>query len=189
MSLSQWQRTASAPTRRMPRSENANWSVSFIRGATAPVAAFLVHLGLVLAFAYVASEQAIRLPLVPAVGFFLLPVNGWLGHLLEPLFQLLLKVGYDLTTWPMPVVGVLISNLALLGALAVLYRLVRLDYGDTVATRTVWLFALFPTAFFFSAVYAEALFLLLTVASIYCARTDRWGRAAAFGFLAALTRN
>jgi hypothetical protein len=201
----------------MLRSENADWSVSFIRGATAPVAAFLVHLGLVLAFAYVASEQAIRLPLVPAVGFFLLPVNGWLGHLLEPLFHwdgywyiliadrgyhihtattafwplypLLLKVGYDLTTWPMPVVGVLISNLALLGALAVLYRLVRLDYGDTVATRTVWLFALFPTAFFFSAVYAEALFLLLTVASIYCARTDLWGRAAAFGFLAALTRN
>ncbi len=37
--------------------------------------------------------------------------------------------------------------------------------------------------------YTESLFLLLTVASIYCGRTDRWGRAAAFGFLAALTRN
>ncbi len=186
-------------------------------GDGVPVIAFLAHLGLVLALASVAAGQSIRRPTVPAVGFFLQPVPGHLGHLLEPLFHwdgywyiliadrgysihaattafwplypLLIKAGYDLSTWPMPILGVILSNLALLGALVVLYRLVRLDYGDAVAGRTVWLLALFPTAFFFSAVYTESLFLLLTVASIYYGRTDRWGRAAAFGFLAALTRN
>lgn len=210
--------TAKTPaSRQVPRSAGRNWKSLLINGDRAPVIAFLVHLGLVLAFASIAAGQSIRRPTVPAVGFYLQPVPGSVGHLLEPLFHwdgywyiliadrgysihaattafwplypLLIKAGYDLSKWPMPILGVILSNLALLGALLVLYRLVRLDYGDAVAGRTVWLLALFPTAFFFSAVYTESLFLLLTAASIYCGRTDRWGRAAAFGFLAALTRN
>lgn len=212
------QRTANAsPSRRVARSNGHARPLSLISGARTPVAAFLVHLGLVLAFAYIAAGQSIRRPTVPAAGYVLQPIPGTLGQLLEPLFHwdgywyvliadrgydlhaattafwplypLLLKAGYDLSKWPMPILGVILSNLALLGALMVLYRLVRLDYGDAIAGRTIWLLALFPTAFFFSAVYTEALFLLLTVASIYCGRTDHWGRAAAFGFLAALTRN
>lgn len=218
MSLGHRQRTAKAPTSpKMTRSHRSEPAVNLISGAGTPVAAFLVHLVLVLAFAYIASVQVTRLPVVPAVGFFLQPAYGVLGRLIEPLshwdgywyiliadrgyhmhtattafwplYPLLLKVGYDLTSWSMPIIGVIISNLSLLGALVLLYRLVRLDYGDAIAGRTVWLIALFPTAFFFSAVYAEALFLLLTVASIYCGRTDRWGLAAGLGFLAALARN
>lgn len=204
-------------SRQVVRNAGHGWKAGLISGPGAPFTAFLVHLGLVLAFAYVAAGQSIRRPTVPAVGFYLQPVPGNLGHLLEPLFHwdgywyiliadrgydvhaattafwplypLLIKAGYDLSHWPMPILGVIISNLALLGALVILYRLVRLDYGNAIAGRTVWLLALFPTAFFFSAVYTESLFLLLTVASIYCGRTDRWGRAAAFGLLAALARN
>jgi hypothetical protein len=42
---------------------------------------------------------------------------------------------------------------------------------------------------FFSAVYSEALYLLLSVASIYAARTGRWGWAGVAGALGAATRS
>lgn len=218
MSLGHRLRTAKIPaSRQVPRKDAHGLSAALLSGAGIPVAAFLVHLALVLALTYIAAGQSVRRPPVPAAGYILQPAFGSLGRLLEPLFHwdgywyiliadrgydihaaatafwplypLLLKAGYSLFGWPMPILGVILSNLALLGALVVLYRLVRLDYGDAVAGRTVWLLALFPTAFFFSAVYTESLFLLMTVASIYCGRTDRWGRAAAFGVLAALARN
>jgi hypothetical protein len=50
------------------------------------------------------------------------------------------------------------------------------------------LLALFPTAFFFSAVYSESLFLLLSVGAIYLARRGRWRGASAAAALTSLTR-
>ena len=67
-----------------------------------------------------------------------------------------------------------VSLAAFVGALYLLWRLVELDLGSKVATRTVVLLALFPTSFFFSAPYAESLFLLLSVAAFYAARTGHW---------------
>ena len=46
----------------------------------------------------------------------------------------------------------------------------------SVARRAVWLLALFPASLFFSAVYTEALFLLLSVGSFYAARRGTSGR-------------
>jgi hypothetical protein len=62
--------------------------------------------------------------------------------------------------------GVLISNLAFLGGLIALQRLVTRSYGVSVAMRAVWLVALNPVAFFFSAFYTESLFLLLSIGAI-----------------------
>jgi Gpi18-like mannosyltransferase len=53
----------------------------------------------------------------------------------------------------------------------------------------VVLLCLFPTAFFFSAVYTESLFLLVTVACLYFARQGQWLQAGLAGALAVLTRN
>ncbi|HEY8598001.1 MAG TPA: mannosyltransferase family protein [Thermomicrobiales bacterium] len=106
-----------------------------------------------------------------------------------PLYPLLLRLGAALTGWSPATVGVLLSNMAFLLALVVLHRLVRLDYGAAIAGRTVWGLALFPVAFFFSAVYTESLFLLLIVGAVYCGRIERWREAALLGFFAALTRN
>src|SRR5215211_6285107 len=63
------------------------------------------------------------------------------------------------------------------------------DYGEAVATRTVWLVALWPLSLFFSAVYTEALFLLLTVGAVALGRSGRWTWAALAAAAAALTRN
>ncbi|MBA3379520.1 MAG: hypothetical protein H0T93_11615, partial [Chloroflexia bacterium] len=63
------------------------------------------------------------------------------------------------------------------------------DFNVSVAQRTLWGLALFPTAFFFNAVYTESLFLLLAVAALYHARKGEWLLAGVIGLLAALTRS
>ena len=105
-----------------------------------------------------------------------------------PLYPLLVKAGGVLVGSQL-VAGVLLSLAALLGALVLLGRLVTLDFGRDVARLTVLLVALFPGALWFSSVYSEALFLLLSVGAVYAARTDRWALAGAAGALAATTRS
>lgn len=86
------------------------------------------------------------------------------------------------------VAGILISNLALLGALIVLYRLVHEEWGSAVAERSVWYLAVFPASLFGSAIYTESLFLLAAVGGYLLARRGRWLPAGLLGVAAALTR-
>lgn len=84
--------------------------------------------------------------------------------------------------------AVLVSNLALLGALTLLYALLRLDTGAETARRAiVWLLA-FPTAFIFSCVYSESTFLLFSCAALLAARHGRFRLAMLLASLTALTR-
>jgi hypothetical protein len=69
--------------------------------------------------------------------------------------------------------GVLVSNLALLAALAVLWEMTRRDHGEAVAGRAVWILLAFPTSFFLSAVYAESLLLATLLGAIMLARARR----------------
>jgi hypothetical protein len=85
--------------------------------------------------------------------------------------------------------GVLISHLAFVGLLVAFYALARLDLDERNARRIVWMLALYPTAFFFSAAYTEALFMLCSVLALYAMRTRRWALASGCSALAALTRN
>jgi hypothetical protein len=82
-----------------------------------------------------------------------------------------------------------VSNMALLGALIMLYRLVERDFGNVLADRTAWYLMAFPTAFFLSVGYNESLFLLLSVSCVYVLRDGRWLTAGALGGLAAATRS
>ena len=84
--------------------------------------------------------------------------------------------------------GFLVSNLCLLAACAMLLKLVRLDFDEGVSYRTVLYLLAFPASFFLSAVYAESLFLLCAVASMYFARRGNWPLAGISGFLCALAR-
>ncbi|MFL5957221.1 MAG: mannosyltransferase family protein [Solirubrobacterales bacterium] len=92
-------------------------------------------------------------------------------------------------TYSEVVAGVLVSLASFAIALIILHRLAALDFGADVARRTVWLVALFPAAVFFSAIYTEALFLVLSVGAVYAARKGSWAWAGALGGMAALTRN
>jgi len=99
-----------------------------------------------------------------------------------PLYPLLIRVTAA-TGLGSLAAGVLVSNLALLLAAALLRDLVKQDRGDDEARRAVWLLLSFPTSFFLSAVYAEAVLLASTLAAVRWARA---GRPLAAGVMAAL---
>jgi hypothetical protein len=105
-----------------------------------------------------------------------------------PLYPLLLRAAGVVVGDPI-VAGVLVSLGCFAAALVLLHRLTELELGRPAARATLWAVALFPGAFFFSAVYSEALFLALSVGSVYAARTGRWAWAGALGALGAATRS
>jgi Gpi18-like mannosyltransferase len=107
-----------------------------------------------------------------------------------PLFPLLIHI-IALPFGPMAYlpVGMLISNIALLGALFVIYQLATEVGGDEVAQRTLVYLCIFPTAFFFFPAYNESLFILLTAGAFLAMRRQRWWLAALLGLFAATTRS
>ncbi|MDI3317085.1 MAG: mannosyltransferase family protein [Bacillota bacterium] len=123
-------------------------------------------------------------------GYFGFPVRShYSPEAFFPLYPLLIGLGERLTGLPGAVLGVLLSNLFLLLGLILLDRLVARRLGERVALRTVLLLLLFPTSFYFSAIYTEALFLFATVAAFWAADRERWWWAGVAGAAAALTRN
>ncbi len=84
--------------------------------------------------------------------------------------------------------AIIISNLAFLGSLILLYRITAQERDDSTAKRSVAYLAIFPTAFFLLAAYTESLFLLLALVAIWAARQDRFWPAGVAGLLASLTR-
>lgn len=106
-----------------------------------------------------------------------------------PLYPWLMDWGNAITGLPVETVGWLISRLAFLGALIMVSALVAQDFDITIARWTVVAIAVFPTSFFFGAVYTESLFLLLAVATLWAARKNDWLLAVILCFLAVLTRS
>ena len=84
--------------------------------------------------------------------------------------------------------GLIISNISLLVAVYFLYKLIELKWSDLLAKNTILLLILFPTAFFFSAIYTESLFLALVVLSFYFAEKKNYMAAGIFGMFASATR-
>jgi Mannosyltransferase (PIG-V) len=109
-----------------------------------------------------------------------------------PLYPILMRwAGRLFGTSPADVYfgGILVSWLAFVLAMVVLFKLAMLDVADDErAERAVHLAAIFPFAFFFGVVYTEAVFLLFVLAAFYLFRTRWWILGGAFGALATATR-
>ena len=86
------------------------------------------------------------------------------------------------------IAGYAVSAAAFMVALVLLHRLVELELGERFARPVLWLVALWPASFFFSAPYSESLFLALSVGVFYAARTDRIPLAAGLCALATAAR-
>jgi len=111
-----------------------------------------------------------------------------------PLYPLLIRAVHALLLLPENdywwlVIAIAISNVALLIALTYFRALLAMDFGEDLISRTITYLLIFPTTFFFSGVYSESLFLALTVAAFYYARTNRWLLACILAALATLTRS
>ncbi|MCL6107188.1 MAG: glycosyltransferase family 39 protein [Actinobacteria bacterium] len=106
-----------------------------------------------------------------------------------PLYPLLIAVFKPAFGGNGVVAGILISLASCLVAFYLLFRLVEIDFGAGVARRAVLYLAVFPTSFYFQAIYSESLFLALTIGCIYLARRRQYLFAGALGLLATLTRS
>lgn len=84
--------------------------------------------------------------------------------------------------------GLLISNTSFFLALVGLFKLLKLDYSEKVAKLAVILLLIFPTSFYFGAVYTESLFLALAVWSFYFYRKGNILFASALAMFASGTR-
>jgi len=84
--------------------------------------------------------------------------------------------------------GVVISLAAFLWALVYVVRLGRELVGSERAANAALLLASYPFALFFSAPYAESLFLLAAVGAFFHFRRGEWTAASCWGLVAGLTR-
>lgn len=104
-----------------------------------------------------------------------------------PLYPLLLK-GVALALHP-ALAGVLLSHVSFALALMVFWRLsLELVKSEASARRAVLYLAIFPTSFYFSAVYTESLSLLWVLLAFYAIHRRKWEWAAVGAALASATR-
>jgi len=86
------------------------------------------------------------------------------------------------------IAGLIVSNVCLILAALFLYKLVKLDYDKETSLKSIKYLFLFPTAFLFSCILSESLFLFLLIACFYYAKKENWLVSGIFGFFTALTR-
>ena len=105
-----------------------------------------------------------------------------------PLYPLLVRAfamgNPSLVGWA----GVALSTTSYVLAMLVLFGTLERSYGAACATASILSISVFPTAFFFSAIYTEGLFLLLSVLVYWATENHRLALAAIFVSLASLTR-
>lgn len=85
--------------------------------------------------------------------------------------------------------GILVSNLSLIAACYYLYKLVKLDFEESIAFKSVKYLLFFPVSFFLAATFSESTFIALSVMTLYYARKERWLLVGVLGFFAAFTRS
>jgi Gpi18-like mannosyltransferase len=106
-----------------------------------------------------------------------------------PLYPLLLRAA-ALVTGELNLTGIALSTLCFFCALVLLHKLAEaFGFSSADADRAVFYLAAFPVSYFFSIPLTESLFLLLTIASFYAAKRERWLIAGLIGALASATRS
>ena len=104
-----------------------------------------------------------------------------------PLFPLLMRYLAQLSGSLMSA-GLIITHGFWIISFWLFYKLIRIDRGEATARRSVIYLLLFPTAFFFTAIYSESLFLALVLGTFYAARRRKWWLAGLLGAVASATR-
>jgi len=114
--------------------------------------------------------------------------NGYTNNArFMPLYPLMIK-SLSLFGFSQFIAGLFLSNLFFLLSLFVLYKLIKLDFSKNIIILVTIFILVFPTSFFFGAVYSESLFLLLILLSFYFARQKNWLLAGIFAGLSSATR-
>lgn len=114
--------------------------------------------------------------------------DGWIRIVFFPLYPAAVRLA-NFVLGHEHIAALAVSWLCLGGACVFLYKLVLLDADAAAARRAVKFLLLFPVTVFLGAPFSESMFLLLSLACVYLARTGRFVAACALGGLAALARS
>lgn len=106
-----------------------------------------------------------------------------------PLYPILIRVLSDITNLNPVICGIIISSICFLIALYFAQKLIEIDFDSRAAKRVVYILALNPVAFYFTSVYTESTFLMLSILCLYNIRKRRWFLAAMAGAFCSATRN
>ncbi len=105
-----------------------------------------------------------------------------------PIFPLLTRaIGFPLFGHYLTA-ALVVSNLACVPAIGLLWRWVADSFGDHVAWRTVAVLLLYPDSFYLLGAYSESLFLAFSAGALLAVRRDRFALAGLLSLLAVLTR-
>lgn len=110
------------------------------------------------------------------------------NHAFFPLYPGLMRLLVRTTGIETSAAGNVVSASAFLAALLLFAEWTRRHFGEARVVPAVLVLLLFPTSFFFAAVYTEALVLALALAAVRGFERDRPVLGAAAGLLAGLTR-
>lgn len=115
--------------------------------------------------------------------------NGYsaIQYVFFPLYPLLINI-FNRITGDFLTSALVISFYSIFLAANLMYRLVSIDYGKDKAFNSVIMLLVFPLSFHFLTVYTESLFLLLTVATFFFARKQKYFLATICAGLASATR-
>jgi hypothetical protein len=111
------------------------------------------------------------------------PLYSWVSWIVSLPFRLVLDLEHAFF-----IGGLIVSSASFVLGLKAVDRLTTTLAGPEVSRRTVWLIAVFPFSFFFTAVYADALYFCLCAWSLTCAYERRWPLACALAAMASTTR-
>ncbi|HAU99237.1 MAG: hypothetical protein UX04_C0001G0068 [Microgenomates group bacterium GW2011_GWF2_45_18] len=121
------------------------------------------------------------------VHYLSIATNGYFGTGLVqaffPLFPLLLKVAVGLSINPV-IFGQVMSLMFFIVGLTILLKYTEMDHSLINLVPIL----VFPTAFFFAAVYTESLFFLLMVSAFYLVKKENWLLAGLILALGSATR-
>ncbi len=104
-----------------------------------------------------------------------------------PLYPLMIRL-FTFSAATANLSALVVANACSIVALFYLYKLTKLDFGESTSQKAILFLSVFPTAYFLSAPYTEGLFFATVIASLYYARKGNWLTAGAIGGLAALSR-
>lgn len=114
-----------------------------------------------------------------------------LTYFFFPFYPLLSKFvaeffGRTLTSYALS--GLFTSHLSSLLAIIGFWKLLRIDYKESISRKAIFLLLLFPTSFYLVSYYTESTFLALVIWSFYFARRRNYLLAGVLGGISTATR-
>lgn len=164
---------------------------------------FLIYKSVVLLFAFVALGAVSHIFPISIEHFISLLFEWDAKHILNvaangyssssptiqvlPVFPLLIR-GVHFIIWNWTYAAFVAAQTCSFFAFSGLYKLARLELTEDEAHTALFLFAVFPTAYFLTAPYAESAFCALSFYFVYHLRKQNYGLAALLGLLTVLCR-